>query len=90
MEKSINKQSFSANKQSFSANKKVKSSKLQCGKRTYFFDVSVASNDKKYLKITESKFVEEGKDRIRNSLLLFVEDLANFQASLGDAVKAVI
>lgn len=68
---------------------KVKSSTLRCGKRTYFFDVNVASNDKKYLKITESRFVEEGKDRIRNSLLLFAEDLANFQASLNDAMKVV-
>ena len=71
-------------------NKKVKSSTLKCGKRTYFFDVSVASNDKKYLKITESRFVEEGKDRIRNSLLLFAEDLINFQSSFNEAVKVII
>ena len=47
-------------------NQSLKSSKFRIGKRTFFFDVNVASNDSKYLRVTESRFVEEGKDRIRN------------------------
>lgn len=62
--------------------KSVKSSVLKCGKRTFFFDVNLASNNKKYLKITESQFVAEGQDRKRNTFLLFPEDLKNFQSTL--------
>lgn len=67
------------------SNSKVKSSTLKAGKRTFFFDVNVASNDTKYLKITESRFVEEGKDRIRNSVVLFPEDVAGFQEILKES-----
>ncbi len=67
----------------------VKSSTLKCGKRTFFFDVNVASNEKKYLKITESRFIEEGQDRKRNSLVLFPEDIANFQSSFGEIIKTL-
>ena len=59
--------------------KPVKTSTLKCGKRTFFFDCYVASNNKKYLKITESAFVGENGERRRNSFLLFPEDLLNFQ-----------
>lgn len=59
--------------------KPVQSSSLKCGKRTFFFDVNLASNNKRYLKITESRFVEEGQDRKRNSFILFPEDVLNFK-----------
>ena len=65
---------------------KIKTATLRCGKRTYFFDLSRASNKRKYLRITESRFVEEGKDHERNSLVLFPEDVAGFQASFGEIV----
>lgn len=68
------------------SNSKVKSSTLKAGKRTFFFDVNIASNDTKYLKITESRFVEEGKDRIRNSVVLFPEDVAPFQDILKESI----
>ena len=48
----------------------IKSARIRAGKRTFFFDVNVSANDKKYLKITESRFVEDGKDRIYNSFIL--------------------
>lgn len=67
----------------------VKSSVLKCGKRTYFFDVNLASNNKRYLKITESKFVDEGTDRKRNSMILFPDDVQNFQARLAEAIGYV-
>ena len=64
----------------------VKSSKLRIGKSTYFFDINLASNNKKYLRITESRFVEEGKDRIRNSVVLFPEGIQEFQKMMGEMV----
>jgi hypothetical protein len=62
----------------------IKSSVLKCGKRTFFFDVKKASNNKNYLKITESAFVGEAGERKRNSFLLFSEDLINFQSRLSE------
>lgn len=67
--------------------KPVKSSVLKCGKRTYFFDVYLAQNNKNYLKITESRFVEEGQDRKRNSVLVFPDDVVNFQLRLNEIVS---
>lgn len=66
---------------------KVKSSMLRAGSRTYFFDVNVASNNKKYLRVTESRFVEEGKDRIRNSVVLFPEDIQEFQKNFKEMIS---
>lgn len=57
---------------------------LRSGKRTYFFDVKQTANDKKYLKITESTFEGEGKDRRYNSFLLFPDQIQNFQQRLTE------
>lgn len=62
----------------------VKSSMLRAGKRTFFFDVKLASNNKKYLKITESSFEREGKERRYNSFLLFPENVVDFQQRLTE------
>lgn len=62
----------------------VKSSMLRAGKRTFFFDVKLASNDKKYLKITESAYEGEGKERKYNSFLLWPENIAEFQTKLTE------
>lgn len=67
--------------------KPVQSSVLKCGKRTYFFDVNLASNNKKYLKISESRFVSDGQDRKRNTFILFPEDAQNFQGRLNEIVS---
>lgn len=64
----------------------VKSSTLKLGAKTIFFDVNVASNDKKYLKITVSRFTGEGSERVRSSLVLFPEDMAGFQTNLKEMV----
>ena len=71
MDKSINKNT-------------VKSSMLRAGKKTYFFDVKLASNNKKYLKITESSFEGEGKERRYNSFLMFPEQVVDFQQRLEE------
>jgi len=62
---------------------KINSSHVRFGRRTYFFDVN-EKNDKKYLKITESKWMGEGKDRIYNSFVLFPEEVENFQKNLSE------
>ena len=62
---------------------KINSSHVRFGRRTYFFDVN-EKNDKKYLKITESKWMGEGKERIYNSFVLFPEDLEGFQKNLQE------
>ena len=64
----------------------VKSSTFRISKKTFFFDVNLAANDKRYLKITESRFVEEGKDRIRNSFVLFPEEIGDFTKNLKEMV----
>ena len=69
--------------------KPVKSSILKCGKRTFFFDVHLASNNKKYLKITESAFVGENGERKRNTFLLFKEDVPNFQERLNEIAEHI-
>lgn len=62
----------------------VKSSMLRVGKRTFFFNVRIASNNKKYLTITESAFEGEGKERRYNSFLLFPENIVDFQQRLTE------
>ena len=73
-------------KQSFSTNR-VKSSILKMGAKTIFFDVNLAANDKKYLKITESRFAGEGNERVRSSVVLFAENIEGFQKSLSEMVN---
>ena len=62
----------------------IKSSMLRAGKRTFYFDVKLASNSKKYLKITESAFEGEGKERRYNSFLLWPENVVDFQQRLTE------
>jgi len=62
---------------------KISSSHIRFGRRTYFFDVN-EKNDMKYLKITESRFNGEGKDRTYNSLVLFKDDVEGFQKNLSE------
>lgn len=65
---------------------KIKSSHIRFGRRTYFFDVNESENQKRYLKITESQFLGEGKDRIYNSFILWPQDVENFQKNLSEVV----
>jgi Protein of unknown function (DUF3276). len=58
---------------------------VRFGNRTYFFDVKLADNGKNFLRITESKFFGEGKDRQYNSFILFPENVTEFQKTLKKA-----
>lgn len=65
----------------------IKSSVLKSGRRTFFFDVNLASNDKRYLKITESRFIDDEGNKQRISFVLFPEDLQNFQSRLDEVAS---
>ena len=78
----MDKQSLPTGKKSIKPS--IQSSMLRAGKRTFFFDVKLASNNKKYLKITESAFEGEGKERRYNSFLLFPENVVDFQQRLTE------
>lgn len=64
--------------------KPIKTAVLKSGKKTYFFDVNLASNNKRYLKITESRLVEEGQPAKRSTVILFPEELKNFQSQMAE------
>ena len=64
----------------------VKSSILKMGRQTVFFDVNIASNNRKYLKISESHFTGSGDERRRSSFVLFPEQVMDFQTRLGEIV----
>jgi len=68
------------------AGSNIKSSKFRSGSKTFFFDINLATNDKRYLKITESRFVGEGEERIRNSVVLFPENVKDFQKNLKEMI----
>ncbi len=72
------------NKKSDFSKNRVKSSILKAQGKTFFFDVNVSESDRKYLKITESRFMGEGKDHVRNSVVLFADNIDAFQNSLRE------
>jgi hypothetical protein len=69
--------------------KTLESMHIRFGKRTYFFDVKEGENDTKFLKITESKFIEEGKDHQYNSFILYPDNFIDFQKTLQKAVLSM-
>ncbi len=60
--------------------KPIKSEMMRCGKRTYFFDVKVTQKGDKYLKITETRLMEEGEPRKRAMIMIFPEDIERFKS----------
>ena len=65
--------------------KSLTSIKIAAGKRTYFVDVKDTSNGGKYLKITESKLIENGQFE-RHGVMVFEEDLKRFAEALMTAL----
>lgn len=57
--------------------------KVQCGYKTFFFDIKQAKNNHDYLVITQSLFDKKTNTRKRNSFLLFKEDLVKFKETLN-------
>lgn len=75
--------------QKASGSKSLHSVMLKAGKKTYFFDIKLSVNNKKYLKITESSFEGEGKERKYNSFLLFPEIAQDFQQKLTESISSL-
>ena len=69
---------------------KVKSSYFRIGAKTFFFDVNLASNNNRYLKVTESRYMGEGAESIRNSVVIFPEQIEDFQRSLKEMVVYLV
>ena len=46
--------------------------------RTYFFDLEKTRNGKPYLKITESRLDKKNNESIRNTILVFEENIEEF------------
>jgi hypothetical protein len=46
--------------------------------RTYFFDLEHTKEDKPYLRITESHINKENNESVRNTILVFQEDIHDF------------
>ncbi len=67
------------------------SRQIKAGSRTYFLDVdSVKGSGAKYLKITESRFLGQGKERERHSIVVFAEYAKQFTDALSEMVKQLV
>jgi hypothetical protein len=64
------------------------SERVFAGSRTYFFDVSEASNGAKYLVIDESKHTE-GDTYEHKRVMVFQDNLEKFMEGLTKAVNAM-
>ena len=56
---------------------------IKAGAKTYFFDIKETKEGKPYLVITESRFKGEGKDRERNSIVVFQENAQEFAETVS-------
>lgn len=65
----------------------IQSSKFKAGRRTYFFDVKKTSQNAKCLCISESK--KEGENFIRHRIMIFEENLLEFQSTLNELVNSL-
>ena len=68
---------------------KKESETVKAGARTYFFDIQKTKADKPYLTISESRFMGEGKDRERNTITVFPEQIEAFAKTLYRMAKKV-
>ncbi|MBI5755631.1 MAG: DUF3276 family protein [Nitrospirae bacterium] len=57
---------------------------IRAGRRTYFFDVREAKNNKRFMIIAESTRAEDGTFT-RSSVIVFPEDIGNFLAAFSEA-----
>jgi hypothetical protein len=57
---------------------------VKAGQRTYFITVKAASNNKKYVTLTESKLIEKDKFE-RHHIMIFQEKIGEFVDALQGA-----
>ncbi len=63
------------------------SQKVRAGSQTYFFDLKKTKEDKPFLVITESRYMGEGKERERASIVVFQDHVQEFLRAVEDMVK---
>lgn len=63
------------------------SAKATVGRRTYFFDVKSAKNDKPFLKITQSEI--NGEEKKKSYINVFESEVLNFYQALSLAVDFI-
>lgn len=57
---------------------------IRAGRRTYFFDVREAKNNKRFMIIAESTRAEDGTFN-RSSVIIFPDDVENFLTAFSEA-----
>jgi hypothetical protein len=63
------------------------SQQIRAGSRTYFVDIETMKGEgKRYLKITESRFKGDGKERERNTVIIFPEHVKDFIKVVSEMV----
>ena len=67
-------------------NTTIESAKIEAGKRTYFPSVKWTKENSKYLKICESKQMEDGHFE-RHQVLIFEEDINKITESLQHLLR---
>ena len=60
------------------------SRQIRAGSRTYFVDLEQTKEGTRYLRITESRFKGEDKERERNSLMVFPEEAEAFAQAIQE------
>ena len=63
---------------------------IRSGGRTLFLDVEKTKESKPYLRITESRFKGEGKERERSSIFVFSEDAEEFAQVVSEMKKLLV
>jgi len=66
------------------------SRQIRAGSRTYFVDLDQTKEGKRYLRITESRFKGDEKERERQSLIVFAEDAQAFADAIGELVARLV
>jgi len=62
---------------------------LKTSSRTYFFDIENTKDGKPYLKIAESRINKETQEQIRNTIIIFEEDLFQFTGTFNTMSKRI-
>ena len=65
-----------------SMNSEQKGEVLKTSGKTFFLDIEETKNNKPYLKITESRKNPKNGDQIRNSIIIFQEDIRKFSQAV--------
>jgi hypothetical protein len=63
-------------------NNERESEMIKASGKTYFLDIEHAKNGKPYLKITETRKDSKNGEQIRNSIIVFQEDIREFSEAI--------